>query len=71
MAHHAKPIPEGYHAVTPHLIVSDAARAIEFYKRAFGAQEISRMEGPHAKIVHDFLIAITFGELLKDLHFAG
>jgi len=52
MADHAKPIPEGYHAVTPHLIVSDAARAIEFYKRAFGAQEISRMEGPHAKIVH-------------------
>ena len=35
----AKPIPEGYHTLTPHMTVRDAARAIEFYKQAFGAIE--------------------------------
>lgn len=39
-----KPIPEGYHAVTPYLIVNGAREAIEFYKRAFGASEIMRMD---------------------------
>ena len=38
-----KPIPEGYHSVTPYLIVDDAARAIEFYKKAFGAVEKFRL----------------------------
>lgn len=38
-----KAIPKGYHSVTPHLVVNNAARAIEFYKKAFGAQEIMRM----------------------------
>ncbi len=41
-----KPIPEGYHTLTPYLVVDDAANAIEFYKRAFGATERSRMPGP-------------------------
>ncbi|HEX5708507.1 MAG TPA: VOC family protein [Pyrinomonadaceae bacterium] len=48
----AKPIPEGFHSVTPYLCVSDAARAIEFYKEAFGATEIMRMEAPGGKIGH-------------------
>jgi PhnB protein len=48
----AKPIPEGYHSVTPYLTVHDAARAIDFYKRAFGAKEVMRMDGPQGKIVH-------------------
>ena len=39
----AKPIPEGYHSVTPYLIVDNAAEAIEFYKRAFGAEEKFRL----------------------------
>ena len=39
----AKPIPEGYHSVTPYLIVDNAAEAIEFYKRAFGAEEKYRL----------------------------
>jgi PhnB protein len=43
---------EGYHSVTPCLCVSDAARAIEFYKEAFGATEIKRMEMPDGKIGH-------------------
>lgn len=47
-----KPIPEGYHTLTPYLAVDDAAQAIEFYERAFGAKERSRMPGPDAKIAH-------------------
>lgn len=47
-----KPIPEGYHTVTPHLVLDDCASAIEFYKRAFGAEELARMNGPGGKIVH-------------------
>jgi uncharacterized glyoxalase superfamily protein PhnB len=40
------PIPAGQHALTPHLVVNGAAEAIEFYKRAFGAEEIARMPFP-------------------------
>ncbi len=47
-----KPIPEGYHTVTPYLTLRNAARAIEFYKRAFGAKELNRMDGPQGKIGH-------------------
>jgi PhnB protein len=47
-----KPIPDGFHAVTPYLTVNDAAHAIDFYKRAFGAQETARMQGPPGKIAH-------------------
>ena len=39
-----KPIPEGYHSVTPYLIIDGAADALEFYKKAFGATELFRME---------------------------
>lgn len=48
----AKPIPDGYHTVTPYLVVNDAARAIDFYQRAFGAKEVMRMNGPQGKIGH-------------------
>jgi PhnB protein len=47
-----KPIPEGYHSVTPYLAVDDAAKAIEYYKRAFGAKERVRMDAPDGKIGH-------------------
>lgn len=47
-----KPIPEGYHTVTPYLIVKDAARALEFYKQAFSATELMRFGGPNGKIMH-------------------
>jgi PhnB protein len=46
------PIPEGYRTVTPYLAVDDAAAAIEFYKRAFGAKERGRMDAPGGKIGH-------------------
>src|SRR5436305_5158515 len=42
----AHPIPAGYHAVTPHLVINGASEAIEFYQRAFGAVEICRMPFP-------------------------
>ncbi len=49
-----KPIPEGYHSVTPYLIIGDgrASEAIDFYTRAFGATEIMRMPGPNGGIMH-------------------
>ncbi len=46
------PIPEGYHSVTPYLILKNAAVAIEFYKKAFGAVELFRIEAPGGKIGH-------------------
>jgi PhnB protein len=52
MANRVNPIPKGYHSVTPYLTLNDAARALEFYKRAFGAQEVVRMDGPNGKIGH-------------------
>ena len=48
----AKPIPEGYHSVTPHLMINGAAEAIEFYKKAFGATELFRFPAPGGKIGH-------------------
>jgi PhnB protein len=47
-----KPIPDGYHSVTPYLIVKGAARALEFYKKAFNATELVRMDGPGGTIAH-------------------
>ena len=47
-----KPIPEGYHSVTPYLIIRGAADAIEFYKNAFGAVELFRFPAPGGKIGH-------------------
>lgn len=47
-----KPVPDGFHTVTAHLVVSDAKKSIDFYKQAFGAQEITRLPGPDGKIMH-------------------
>ncbi|MDT5263254.1 MAG: PhnB protein [Acidobacteriota bacterium] len=52
MSNEVKPIPDGYHSVTPYLIVGDGARALEFYKQAFGATELFRMDAPGGKIGH-------------------
>ena len=46
------PIPEGYHTVTPYLCLSDAAAALDFYQKAFGATELFRMAGPDGKVGH-------------------
>jgi PhnB protein len=52
MKSNAKPIPEGYEAPTPYLVVRGAAAAIDFYKKAFGAKEVMRMPGPDGRIGH-------------------
>jgi PhnB protein len=46
------PIPEGYHSVTPYIIVDGAARAIDFYRAAFGAEEVLRMAAGPDKLAH-------------------
>ncbi|NUZ06005.1 VOC family protein [Piscinibacter koreensis] len=52
MAPPVKPIPDGYSAVTPYLICAGAADAIDFYKRAFGAEESFRMNAPDGRVGH-------------------
>ena len=47
-----KPVPHGYHTLTPFLTVRDAVRAIEFYKQAFGAKERDVAKGPDGKVMH-------------------
>ena len=47
-----KAIPDGYGTVTPYMAIRDAARAIEFYQKAFGAEELFRMPGPGGRIMH-------------------
>jgi uncharacterized glyoxalase superfamily protein PhnB len=60
MAAKVRPIPEGFHSITPHISVHDAAGAIDFYKRAFGAEELHRMPMPNGdKIMH---AAIRIGD---------
>ncbi len=50
--HQVSPIPQGYHSLTPYLIVKNAREAIEFYRDVFGATELYRMDGPNNKIGH-------------------
>ena len=50
-----KPIPDGMHTVTPHLVCAGAADAIAFYKKAFNAVEIGRMAGPQGKLLHGLI----------------
>jgi PhnB protein len=63
-----KPIPDGYHNVTPYLIVDGAAKAIDFYRKVFGAVEKMRMPGPGGKVGH---AELTLGDsmiMLADEH---
>ena len=63
-----KPIPEGYHNVTPYLIIDGAAKAIDFYKKVFGATEKMRMPSPGGKVGH---AELTLGDsmiMLADEH---
>ena len=47
-----KPIPDGHEGLIPHLVCSPAAEALEFYKKAFGAEEVHRMPGPDGRLMH-------------------
>ena len=63
-----KAIPEGYHSVTPYLIIKGAANAIDFYKRVLGAKELMRIPAPGGKIGH---AELTIGDshiMLSDEH---
>jgi PhnB protein len=51
MTNRIKAVPEGYHTLTPHLVVKGADEAIAFYKKAFGAEEITRLPGPDGKSI--------------------
>jgi PhnB protein len=63
-----KPIPDGYHTVTPYLIVNGAASALEFYKKAFGATELMRFPGPGGKIGHAEIRIGDSAIMLADEH---
>lgn len=54
-----KPIPEGMHTLTPHIVCEGASDAIAFYKKAFNAQEMARLQGPNGKVMH---AAIRIGD---------
>ena len=61
-----KPIPEGMHSVTPFLVCAGAAEAIEFYKKAFGAVEVSRLPGPDGKLMHAMIRVEGSAIMLND-----
>lgn len=61
-----KPVPEGMHTVTPHLVCAGAADAIEFYKKAFNAVEVGRMAGPQGKLMHAMIRIGDSGIMLVD-----
>ena len=63
-----KPIPDGYRAITPYLIVKGAAEAIDFYKHCFGATEMVRMAGPHGKVGHAEMKIADSMIMLADEH---
>jgi PhnB protein len=52
MAKAAKAVPTGYHTITPQLTLDNAAQSIDWYKKALGAEEVSRSAGPDGKIMH-------------------
>ena len=61
-------IPEGYHTVTPYLVVDGCAEALEFYKNAFGATEVMRMPGPDGRIAHAEIMIGDSHVMLADEH---
>lgn len=52
MTENVSPIPDGYHSLTPFVVVKDAANAIEFYQKVFGATVLSRNDGPDGSVAH-------------------
>jgi PhnB protein len=62
----ASPVPDGYHTVTPYLIVRDAVAAIDFYGRAFGATEKLRLQSPEGKIGHAEVVIGNSHVMLAD-----
>jgi uncharacterized glyoxalase superfamily protein PhnB len=71
MSKQAKPVPEGFHTLTPHLIVRNASAAIEFYKKAFGAEEVYRMPGPDGTTIMHAELQIGDSRLMICDEFPG
>jgi PhnB protein len=59
-------VPEGYGTLTPYIILDGAARAIEFYARAFAAREVMRLDGPNGRIGHAELVIAESKIMLAD-----
>jgi len=66
MSSTVKPIPDGYQAITPYLIVDGAASAIEYYQKVFGAIELMRLSGPDGKVGHAELMINDSRIMLAD-----
>lgn len=66
-----KAVPDGYETATPYLVVKGAAKAIDFYKAAFGAQEFVRLDGPDGRIAHADLLIGTSHLMLADIPAKG
>ena len=64
-----KPIPDGFHTITPHIVVNDASKAIDFYKKAFGAEELGRMPGPDGKKIMHAMVRIGDSMLMLNDEF--
>jgi PhnB protein len=75
MANKVKPIPDGYHALTPYLCIKGAAEAIDFYKKAFGATEVMRMAQPDGRVGHAELqfgdSKVMLADEFPDMDFRG
>lgn len=71
MASPVKRVPEGFHTVTPHLVIRGAAEAIDFYKKAFGARELSRAPGPDGKTLMHAMIQIGDSRIFLADEFPG
>jgi uncharacterized glyoxalase superfamily protein PhnB len=71
----ANPVPEGFHTITPHLVIKNAKAAIEFYKKAFGAEEVLSMPGPDGKLMHAEIkigdSRLMIGEECPDMGISG
>ncbi len=67
MSNNVKPIPDGYHSITPYLYIKGAGKAIEFYKNVFGAKEKFRMEN-EGRVTHAELEIGDSGIMLADEH---
>jgi PhnB protein len=63
MTYQIKPIPDGFHTITPHLVVKGASQAIEFYKNAFGAEELCRLPGPDGNSIMHAALKIGDSQL--------
>jgi PhnB protein len=63
-----RPIPKNFRTVTPHLTVEGAADAIKFYKKAFGAKELSRMASPDGRLMHAMIMIGNSVVMLNDAY---